>query len=255
MQHRNAQFAPPSIRPTRRLAWLFALGVWAISGLGLSSMVASSTAWADDVLSNSPVVRRNWQLRGGRHELTAVVGATLGDPYVHDVLPGIRYDLHLRDWLAIGIDAMAGVPVETSETKTVQAKVEKINPNFTMETTHLRLLTGAHVQVAPVVGKFIAFGSLPVNFDFHINLSVGLASVTGTANIPANMSVAPGIGGGGRVFLSRVVAITADLNDVYVNRVLAVDRNSKAPLPSFQSSLVFTAGLSFFIPPDLERAD
>lgn len=237
----------PARLPVRLLAWLLLLG--------LGASLLPTRAWAEDVLEGTPVVRRNSLYRQGRHELAAVFGATLGDPYVRNLLPGVRYDFHLRDWLSLGADVLVGIPVTTPASQTIEAKVLKINPNFTMETTHLRFLTGAHVSVAPLVGKFIAFGSLPVNFDFHANLSIGAASVSGTAGIPQNLSIAPGVGGGVRVFISQVVAVTLDLNDVFVKRVLAVDRNSKAPPPSFQDSLIFTGGLSFFMPPDLERAE
>jgi hypothetical protein len=224
---------------------------------GLGATLWPTHALAEDVLEGTPVVRRNSLYRQGRHELAAVFGATLGDPYVRNLLPGVRYDFHLRDWLALGADVLVGVPVATPASQTIEAKIlaSKVNPNFTMETTHLRFLSGAHVSVAPLVGKFIAFGSLPVNFDFHVNLSIGVASVSGTPNIPQTISVAPGIGGGVRVFVSRVVALTFDLSDVFVSRTLAVTRDSKATPPSYQDSLLFTGGLSFFMPPDLDRAE
>ncbi len=215
----------------------------------------ATPAQADDVLEGSPIVRRNSLYRQARHEVAAVFGATLGDPYVRTLLPGVRYDFHLRDWLSVGVDVLVGLPMQTAASQTIETKVQKNNDAFGMETTHMRFLGGAHVSVAPLVGKFIAFGSLPVNFDFHANLSIGGASVAGTAAIAPTFSVAPGVGGGVRVFISRVVALTVDFNDVFVKRVLAVDRNSKAPPPSFQDSLIFTGGLSFFMPPDLERAE
>jgi hypothetical protein len=230
--------ANPMRLPGRLLARLLACLLVA----GLGAMLWPTHACAEDVLEGTPVVRRNSLYRQGRHELAAVFGATLGDPYVRNMLPGVRYDFHLRDWLALGADVLVGIPIDTPASQTIEAKIlaSKVNPNFTMETTHLR---------------FIAFGSLPVNFDFHVNLSIGVASVSGTPNIPQTMSVAPGVGGGVRVFVSRVVALTFDLSDVFVSRTLAVTRDSKATPPSFQDSLLFTGGLSFFMPPDLERAE
>lgn len=223
--------------------------------LAVFTAMAPTAANADDVLANAPVVRRNLLFRQSRHEVAAVFGATLGDPYVRNLLPGVRYDFHLKDWLSVGADVMVGLPVDTVTTKTVEDKVTKTNESFVMEATHLRLMTGAHVSVAPLVGKFMAFGSLPVNFDFHANLFLGMASVSGTANIAPKTSLAPGIGGGVRVFVSRLMAITIDMNEVFVDRVLAADRNSKSPNPTFQDNLVITGGLSFFMPPDLDRAD
>ena len=182
-------------------------------------------ARADDVLEGSPVVRRNMQYRAGRHELTGVFGASMADPYVRTILPGVRYDLHLRDWLAVGGEVLVGIGTQSSASDTIDRKVSVINPNFAMEATNVRLLAAGRVSMAPLVGKFVAFGSLPINFDAHVNLSVGFASVSGTPNIPAKGSIAPGVGGGVRVFLTTVLALTFDLDQVFVERSLAVNRD------------------------------
>lgn len=224
--------------------------------LACLTLLGTATAHADDVLEGSPVVRRNLQFRASRHEIGAVFGTTLGDPYVRNLLPGVRYDLHLRDWIAVGADLLVGIPVQTSFSGDVENKVLKFsNETFEMETTYLRYLAQARIEVAPLIGKFMAFSSLPVQFDAHVQLTAGLAGVSGTAHIPSSNSLAPGVGGGVRVFVSRVLALTAEINDVFISRTLAVDRNSKAPTPQFIGHPIFTAGLSFFVPPDLKRAE
>lgn len=223
-----------------------------VGGVGVAW---TSPVRADDVLDGSPVVRRNMQYRAGRHELTGVFGASMADPYVRTILPGVRYDMHLRDWVAVGGEILIGLGTPSSAYETIERKVTVVNPNFVMEATNIRLLAAGHASLAPLVGKFVAFGSLPINFDAHINLSLGLASVAGTPNIPAKQSVAPGIGGGIRVFLTTVLALTFDIDEVFVERSLAVNRDGKAPGVQFEGNTLFRAGLSFFVPPTLERAD
>ncbi|HAN30452.1 MAG TPA: hypothetical protein DCQ06_02540, partial [Myxococcales bacterium] len=68
----------------------------------------------EDVLSGSPVVRKNLMYRAARHEINGMIGMTLADPYVRNVLPGVRYDYHLFDWLSVGGRLQVGIPVVTN---------------------------------------------------------------------------------------------------------------------------------------------
>lgn len=230
-------------------------GFCLVALLGVFAAAPAFAASDDDVLANSPVVRRNLQYRGGRHEITLLFGSSLGDPFVRNVMPGIRYNLHIFDWLGLGIDLQKGIAYQTSMADQIQSKVEKNNPLFTMEGSRINYLATAHLGVAPLTGKFMAFGSLPLAFDVHFNLLFGIAGVGGTLAIPDAISLAPGVGGGVRIFFSRIVAATFDLSDMFINRTLAVDRNGQPPPPQYSANLLFTAGLSLILPPDLKRAD
>lgn len=236
------------------------LGQAAWMGIVLVALVAARPAFADDVLEGSAVVRRTTQYRGGRQELGGLFGMSLGDPYVRNLLPGVRYDLHLTDWWSIGADLLVGIPVRTAAADDIEKKVSKFNDTFTMEVSRIAWLAGVRTSIAPFTGKAMLLGSLPVQYDVHVNLSLGFASTPGI-NVapgsapPPNYSIAPGVGGGLRVFVSKVVAVTVDLNDVFINRVLSVNRNSQVPGASFEHNLIATAGVSLFFPSDLRRAD
>ncbi len=238
----------------RKLLPLFGLAL-AVLATAASFMPA---ALADDVLENTPVVRRALQYRTGRQELGVVFNATLGDPYTRNLLPGLRYDYHLLEWLSVGADVMYGIPVVTSTANQIRDKVHVSNANFVMEPSSISYMATAHIQAAPLVGKFVAFGSLPIQFDLHATLSFGIAGLTGGSaidTVQGNVSIAPGIGGGFRLFFSRLVALNVDLADVYMKRTLAVTRFGQAQDPVFGGNLLFSAGLSFFLPPNLKRAD
>lgn len=235
----------------------FARKVLLCFGLVLTLLVPQM-AMADDVLENAPVTRRALQYRAGRQELGVNFNATLGDPYTRNLLPGVRYGYHILEWLSVGADLMYGIPVTTANADQVAAKVKTINPNFVMEPSSISYMAAARVQAAPLVGKFVAFGSLPIQFDLHATLSFGIAGLTGGPTIDAaqkNFSIAPGVGGGFRVFVARVLAINVDLQDVYLKRTLSVSRFGQASDPIFGSNLLFSAGVSFFLPPNLKRAD
>lgn len=238
-------------------------GLWRFCALFLALVAALSAApaWADDVLEGTPVVRRNLQYRAGRQEIGVLFGSSLGDMYVRNLLPGARYDFHLTDWLSIGADLQVGIPIDTATKIDIERKVTAKNDTFQMEASRIALLAGGRVSVAPVTGKYMLLSSLPMQYDFHVNLSLGVASTPGIDTVGVGgkkaptFSLAPGIGGGVRVFLSRVLAITVDLNDVFINRVLAINDDSQPSSEGYLQHLVLNAGLSFFVPPDLKRAD
>lgn len=215
-----------------------------------------AAAESDDVLKNAPVVRRQLQYRAARHEVTGIFGLTLGDPFVRNFLPGARYDYHLFDWLGFGGRLQVGVPVQTATFAEVDTKVARSNETFEMEATNLQLLATAHVSVSPVVGKLLVFDSLPINFDVHFDLSAGIASVASSGdNIETGIGFAGGAGGGLRIFLSRVLALTFDLEGLLVDRALSVNRDSKMTGRKARFNTLASFGLSFFMPPKLRRAE
>lgn len=235
-----------------RATCLVRTGLLALALAG--SLLPAAALAEDDVLADAPVVRRNLEMRNGRQEIGVTFGATLSDPYVRNILPGIRYDLHLTDWLSVGADALIGVPMTTAVSGEIEKKTLKTNDTFEMEATNLSFLADLRASVAPIAGKFMV-GRVPVNFDVHVNLGVGAASVSGTPSIPSKISIAPLAGGGLRVFVSQFVAVHADINNYFIDRTLAVDRNNKAPGTSFQSNVVGALGVTFFLPTSVRRAD
>ena len=224
----------------------------------LAVLATAVPAFADDVLENSPVTRRALQYRASRHELSAMFNMTLGDAYTHNWMPGLRYNYHILEWLAVGADVMLGISSPTDTFTQVQTKVKSLNDQFVMETSSLSYLASAHVQASPFVGKFVAFGVLPVQFDLHATLSIGVAGLTGGTAIDAKegtYSLAPGVGGGFGVFFTKAIALNLELTEVFIKRTLAVTRFGQAPDPVFDGNMFFSAGLSFYLPPDLKRAD
>ncbi|GEM_PF-3307418 len=236
-----------------RCRWIAALVV-----MVATAFVVPTEARADeDVLENSPVVRRQLQYRESRHEVSGVVGLSLSDPFVRNVLPGIRYDYHTFDWLSIGARVLVGIPVQTAMFESVDEKVARSNETFVMEATSLRFAFLAHTSVSPVVGKLLAFDSLPINFDIHFDLIAGVVAVGSTGdNIEGTgIQFTGGAGGGLRIFISKVLAFTADLQTLVIDRPMSVNRDSKAAGGKSRFNGLALVGLSFFMPPELTRAD
>lgn len=239
--------------PTDRvLRAILALGAVA---LGLCAVQSEARA-EDDVLDRAPVMRRYVEHRAGRSEIAAQFGTTFGDPYERNLLPGLRFDYHLKDWLTIGADLAVGVPVQTGMAKGIETKLSKPDNPYILSASNLKYLGTAHVGVAPLVGKFVAFGALPLAFDVHVNLAIGMAGIGGDAVVTSSStSLAPSVSAGVRLFLTHVVALNLDVGELFVKRSLAVNRDSKALGAAYGGNTVATFGVSFFLPADARRAD
>ena len=234
------------------------LCVWGFCACIVATMLPAQVhaADGDDVLLNSPVVRRQQQFRAKRHEVTGVFGLTLADPFVRNLLPGVRYDYHMFDWLGLGARLQVGIPVKTATFESVDVKVARSNETFVMEATSIQMLATGHVSLTPIMGKVLAFESLPINFDAHLILTAGVASMASTGdNINTGVGFAGGLGGGVRVFLSRIVAFTVEYEGLLIDRALSVNRNSKETGRKSRFNKMLTFGISFFMPPKLIRAE
>ena len=242
-------------RPTFR-AWLRAPQALVLSLVVVACSFSPSSAWADeDVLAGSPVVRKNLMYRAARHEVSGMIGMSLADPYVRNVLPGARYDYHLFDWLSVGGRLQVGIPVRTNLYDEIDTKVTANNDTFAMEASTLRFVTVAHVSVSPLVGKLLAGGSFPIQFDVHLDLMGGVVGVGSTGDdLPTGVGLALGAAGGVRVFLSRVLALNIELQALSSDRAMSVNRDSKETGRKTRFSTIFNVGVSFFMPPILRRA-
>jgi outer membrane beta-barrel protein len=223
-------------------------------GVCLAAAFAPAVAAADDVLAGSDSVRRALLYRASRHEIAGLVGTTLGDPYIRNILPGARYDFHLYDWLSFGGRLQVGIPVETTTYNEVDVKVTRNNETFVMEASSIRMLGLAHVSVSPLVGKLMVLNGGSVHFDIHFDLMAGLAAIGSTGDaLTTGAGPSFGAGGGFRVFFSDIVALTAGLEALTTNRALSVNRDSKEEGQKVRFNTVLNVGLSFFMPPKMKR--
>ena len=226
-----------------------------LTTLLLVTVAVPASAWADNVLAGAPVVRRALEYRAGRHEVAGQVGMTLGDPYTRNILPGVRYDWHLYDWLSLGGNLQVGIPVATAMSEEIGRLVSAKNDAFVMETSRIRFVAAGHVSVVPMSGKMVIFGG-QFNADLHLDFSAGVAGIGSNGdNLAGSASLIIGPGGGLRFFLSRVLALTVDYQQLFLKRSLSVNRDGKARGATFQGNSVVNVGLSFFMPPKLDRGN
>ncbi len=240
---------------TRRLRPGLTSGLTTLAVLCSAVFVSMpATVYAEDVLEGNPVVRRQLQYRASRHEIGALGASTLGDIYMRNVLPGMRYDWHLFEWLSIGTRLHLGVPLPTATFEQIEAKVSANNETFDMEASHLRFVGLGHVSVSPLVGKMLLYGENAADFDLHFDLMAGMVNVGSSGkNLKAGWTTAFGLGGGIRVFLSKVVALTFDIQTIAVDRALSVNRDNKAAGAKARFNPLISVGLSMLLPTKLTR--
>jgi hypothetical protein len=248
---RHARPRPPRFgRPGCRLAVFAALASVALS---FSSPTAAFAAEEQDVLAGSPVVRRQLLFRDGRHELGGRVASTLGDPYTVSLLPGLRYDYHVFDWLAVGTDIYVGIPVKLGFQDEIQSRVERANDEFTMEATSLSFAGLIRASVAPFSGKSMLFDVLPLKFDVHLDLGGGVAGIRGGTEIGNSISPAFAVGGGLRTFVTEVIAFEAGVNFLFAKRTYSVNRDNQVPGDAFVAHPILQLGASIFLPRKIRR--
>jgi len=218
------------------------------------SLLGALPASAEDVLKDTPVVRRQALYRANRHEMSPMVGFTLGEPFTNSILPGVGYTYHLLDSIAVGGDLLVGLRSNTAIADDINAKTQAQSPNFQLASSSIRFMADLNVSFAPVVGKLMAFRSLPLHYDAHISLHGGLAGMKGEGRIPDSVTPAFGVGGGVRLFLSRFMAIDVDIREFFAKRTLAVNKDERAADPVFRPHTMVIVGLSFLLPPELETS-
>ena len=154
----------------------------------------------------------------------------------------------------MGARFQIGVPLTTTTFDQIEKKV--VSNNFAMEASHLRFIGLGHISVSPLVGKMLLYSETAADFDLHFDLMAGVASVGSNGNnLETGSTTAFGLGGGIRVFISKMVAVTFDMQIIAVDRALSVNRDNKAAGAKARFNPIISVGLSFLLPTKLKRGE
>lgn len=228
--------------PRARLAALVVASIATLAGL-------SSTARAENpLLDDAPPVLRTRPLLDGRHIIAPQFGATLGDPYVRNLMAGVYYRYHLTSWLGLGADVWVGGGVDTKLTDDINAELSRPDQPFAISTTSIRFLANAVLELVPLSGKAILFSDALVRVDLHIDVGIGVAMVAGGDRIDDSASLSPMFGVGVRIFPSRWLSIGVDIKDYFINRALASSRDGSVPEATFGQNWLFGLSIGFSFP-------
>lgn len=222
--------------------------------LGLGVVLVAPASHAAGVLDGQPSIRSAQRVLDGRHAVAPIVGFTVNDDYSRNVVGGIGWRYFVTRWLGVGLDAMAGLGLDTSLTESINDAVSSDGKPFQLSTSSLRFAGFASLEVIPLQGKFNVLDLFHARIDLHLNMGFGMAMIAGNGRIEASTSMVPTFGAGFRVFPTDWVGISFDFRDMLINRVVSSRRDGSLPAPQWGQNWLATVSVGFFFPTEPESA-
>ena len=200
-------------------------------------------------LSDAPPVRRPFNWFKDRHELTAVFGFTMNDPYVDNLSAGVTYRYFFTRWLGVGIDFLAHyAQLDTNLTERITSDL-----GARPSTSGLGFLIHAGLTFIPIHGKFMLFGKAEAAYDVHFVLGAGYATTKGQGKIEDGGDFSPMVGFGSRFFINALVAVEVEFRDYMLNMRRMGPPSVQNPKETFEQNFMVTFGVSFFFPPEFDQ--
>jgi outer membrane beta-barrel protein len=217
-------------------------------------------------------IQQIYALRNGRVEVAPSWSFTINDQYVSHQAPGIGLNYWFTNVLAVGLNFLwyEGLENESDLNFNVRRSTRLAVP-----ITQYQL--GAHLNFTyvPLYGKFAMFNEYIFQWDAYLVGGVGMLR---TRPVPVvdpeirqfeyGMRVAFNVGIGIRVFLSRWLAVFAELRDyMYLEKLEALNVALDVPgepsrrqdpntwiadSPSFTNNVTAHLGFTLFFPPSFE---
>lgn len=238
-------------RPARHGLWigLLALATLFAATPTLAANISGPRRSALERLEEGDAIRRRLLLRGGRFEIAPTVGFTLNDPYQRNILFGANLAYHIADSFAIGITALGGASFETGLAEEVQQKRPERAEGF----SGVQLMASGELVYTPLIGKFALFGRSIINYDLHLIVGGGLASLTGETDDLSSASPMAVAGVGLRAFIGDWLALNLEVRDYIfssaLNSVAGADVDGSSIAESeVSNNFAVTIGFGFFFP-------
>lgn len=155
-------------------------------------------------LQREKTVRRQYLLRDGRLELSASLGASLGDTYQRNFPIGASATYFLNDRWGLRAGGFFSITSETALAEQIRAlRPKRVNAN---SFSGVGLGFGGDVLYTLIHGKFSPLGIGAVRYDLAFTGGVGLLQVvTGSESA---FAVAPSAGINSHFFLSEQLAVS-----------------------------------------------
>ncbi len=221
----------------------------------------------DEAREEIYAVQQVYALRINRVEVTPSVSQSLNDPFVSHTGIGLGLNYWWTNVLALGVNF---IWYEGLESESELAFQVRRSTRLSVPINEYQF--GAHLNFTyvPVYGKFSMFNEFIFQYDAYIVGGVGLMR---TRPVPVvdpevrrfdfDVRIAFNLGIGLRVFVTRWLAIFAELRDyMYLEQLesltVALGDQRTDPTTWTQSSLAFTnnvtahLGLTIFLPPEFD---
>ncbi len=195
---------------------------------------------APAALDRIKAVPKKRMLKRGRLELVPYAGASLNDAYYQHLSAGASLIYYLHDAFGLGVSAdFMYLHARTHNLDVVRQTFTSVPAVFELP----RLLTHIDAYWVPIYGKVSLFDSKIIHFDLYTTFGLGLA-FAGDRHPPA-----ANVGVGQRFVLGDWLALHFEVRDHLFIDTQEVDQ---IPRSDIQSYVMFTAGLSLFVPPSFE---
>ena len=180
------------------------------------------------------VIQRRPFLRRKRVEIAPFLGTNVNDALVGLFLAGGTINYHITEVMAVGINGGFSLGSETD-------LFDRVIEDYELFPQVSKVLWYANLtyQYAPIYGKFALFNTWIIPWDTYATLGVGWTKT----ELDGHVTLQAGVGQ--RYFMNRWFAVNMELRDNVFNE-------SYPAGSSLVNNLVFTAGVSFFLPPDFE---
>lgn len=250
------------ITGTRLLVGLLAASTVMFGGVLLSAAPAEAANIAGprrsalERLEEGDAIRRRRLLRGGRFEIAPAVGFTLNDAFQRNVLFGANLGYHISDSFAIGATVFGSTSLQTGLADEVEQKRAERAEGF----SSIQLMASGELVYTPLIGKFALFGRSVLNYDLHILVGGGFASLTGEVADLDDGSPMAVAGVGFRIFVSDWMAANIEVRDYIFSASLNSVANAEADggnnaEEEISNNFAVTIGFGFYFPREPELTE
>lgn len=222
----------------------------------LAANIAGPRRSALDRLEEGDAIRKRLLLRGGRFEIAPAVGFTLNDAFQRNILFGLNLGYHITDAFSIGVTAFGSTALETGLAEDVLAKRADRAEGF----SSIQLMASGEIVYTPLIGKFALFGRAVVNYDLHLIVGGGFASLTGDVEDLQSGTPMAVAGAGFRAFTADWMAINVEVRDYIFSSALNSIANAEADGDNnaeteISNNFAVTVGFGFFFPREPKITD
>jgi outer membrane beta-barrel protein len=180
------------------------------------------------------VIQRRPFLRRNRVEVAPFLGTNINDSLVNMFLAGGNLNYHLTEVMAVGVNGGYSLGSETDLFDSVIEDYELFP-----QVSKVQWWAILNFQYVPIYGKFALFNTWIIPWDTYVVLGAGWTKT----ELDGHPTLSVGVGQ--RYFMNRWFTLDLELRDNIYNEDYPGDSQ-------LVNNIVFTAGVSFFLPPDFE---
>ncbi len=148
------------------------------------------------VLETQPSIRHKVEMRKARFEIAPALVMSINQDFRHFIGGGIVLQMHITDWLGIGLQGAFGGGIDSGVTDRLagadgvlpanETGVQPSKDQFRDHLATINALGSVYLSLTPFAGKLMLFGALLLRYDLYGMAGVGGMNMTNTysANNP-----------------------------------------------------------------------